>query len=290
MSGKPKGAMPADYHQKISNYVVNVLGPYVRAIDSTATHKNYPARALNSDESVFRYHDSATSRAGLSAITKKLEAARVAIVGLGGTGSYILDLVAKTPVSEIHLFDDDVLYAHNAFRAPGAVSLDELVASPLKVNYFASKYDAIRRGVVPHPVRLSTDNLSEVDAMDFVFLSMDAGPDKRAIVEHLQSGDVPFIDSGMGVRRQGDSLLGTLRVTVGLEGHYEHLKRRISYTDVDANEYDWNIQTADLNMFNAAMAVLKWKKLAGYYADSKVELNSTYSIARNQLISGDLRA
>jgi len=51
-------------------------------------------------------------------ITRRLELEKVAIIGLGGTGSYILDLVAKTPVKEIHLFDADALLNHNAFRHP----------------------------------------------------------------------------------------------------------------------------------------------------------------------------
>ncbi len=287
LSGKPGNKMPRNYHHKISHYV-DRLGRYARAIDRSATHKNYPARETSEEESVFRYHDAATSRAGLSAVSGKLKVAKVAIVGLGGTGSYILDLIAKTPIEEIHLFDDDVLYAHNAFRAPGAVSLDELKMSPLKVDYFAGKYGELRRNITAYPVRVSDHNVDDLRDMDFVFLAMDAGPTKRLIVEKLQSWATPFVDCGMGVERLGNSLRGTLRVTAGAEGKYDHLPRRISYTDVDADEYDWNIQTADLNMMNAAMAVLKWKKLLGYYVDGKGELNSTYVVARNQLNSGEL--
>lgn len=287
LSGKPGGKMPRDYHHKISNYV-DILGRFARAIDPSATHTNYPPRETSAEESVFRYHDAATSRAGLSAVSGKLKVGKVAIVGLGGTGSYILDLIAKAPIQEIHLFDDDVLYAHNAFRAPGAASLDELKDSPLKVEYFAARYDAMRRNIVSHAVSISEDNVEELREMDFVFLSMDAGPTKRLIVEQLQNWGSSFIDSAMGVQRQENSLRGALRVTAGSEDHYDHLAHRISYTDVNADEYDWNIQTADLNMLNAAMAVLKWKKLAGYYVDEKRELNANYFVARNQLISGDL--
>ncbi len=287
LSGKPGGAMPRDYHHKISNYVA-ILGQYARAIDPAATHTDFPARETHSEDSAFRYHDAASSRAGLSAVTAKLKLAKVAIVGLGGTGSYILDLVAKTPVQEIHLFDDDVLYAHNAFRAPGAISLDEIKDSPRKVEYFAKKYDQFRRGVISHPVKVAEANVSELDPMEFVFLSLDAGPAKEIIVGRLQEKGVPFVDCGIGVQRHENSLRGILRVTAGTSGHYGHLASRISYGDVNADEYDWNIQTADLNMMNAAMAVLKWKKLVGYYVDRKRELHSTFTVARNQMLSGDV--
>lgn len=287
LSGKPGGQMPRDYHHKISNYV-DILGRYARALDPSATYTNYPPRATSAEESVFRYHDAATSRAGLSAVSGKLKVGKVAIVGLGGTGSYILDLIAKTPIQEINLFDDDVLYAHNAFRAPGAASLDELKQSLLKVDYFRGKYDVVHRNIVSHPVSISEGNVEDLREMDFVFLSMDAGPTKRLIVKRLQDWGSSFIDSAMGVQRQENSLRGTLRVTAGFEAHYDHLAHRISYTDVNADEYDWNIQTADLNMLNAAMAVLKWKKLAGYYVDEKRELNSNYVVAKNKMISGDI--
>ena len=50
---------------------------------------------------------------------RKLELGSVAIVGLGGTGSYCTgSLLAKTHVKNIHLFDGDVFEQHCAFRAP----------------------------------------------------------------------------------------------------------------------------------------------------------------------------
>ncbi len=58
LSGKPSGAMPRDYHHKISNYV-DILGRYARAIDPAATHTDFPARETRPEDSVFRYHDAA---------------------------------------------------------------------------------------------------------------------------------------------------------------------------------------------------------------------------------------
>jgi hypothetical protein len=36
-------------------------------------------------------------------------------------------------------------------------------------------------------------------------------------------------------------------------------------------DYDGNIQIAELNSLNAALAVIKWKKLCGFYNDRKAE-------------------
>ena len=87
------------------------------------------------ENSVFNYTETASDRVGIGALTVLLAYERVAIIGLGGTGSYVLDFVAKTPVREIRIIDGDEFLQHNAFRAPGAPSLDELREAPKKVDY-----------------------------------------------------------------------------------------------------------------------------------------------------------
>lgn len=289
MSLKRNDQHPENYYIKVATYV-DVLGRFARAIDPKASHRGAPPRESSPDESVFRYHDSATSRAALSAVTAKLKQGKIAIVGLGGTGSHILDLLAKTPIAEIHLYDDDVFHAHNAFRTPGAASIDELRTEPTKVDYLQRRYDVIRRDIIPHPIRVTAANVDELADKEFVFLAVDTGPDKGAIVAQLGAWGKPFVDCGIGVIRQENSLRGMVRVTTGEPGYYDHLPLRLSYVDEGENEYNLNIQTADLNMLNAVLAVLKWKKMLGYYVDDKREHNSTYAVARNQLVSGNLGA
>ena len=87
---------------------------------------------------------------------------KLGIVGVGGTGSYVLDLTAKTPVKEIHLFDGDRFLQHNAFRSPGAPSADELRALPYKVDYFEKIYSKMRRGIVPHAYHLDASNVAQL--------------------------------------------------------------------------------------------------------------------------------
>ena len=40
--------------------------------------------------------------------------------------------------------------------------------------------------------------------------------------------------------------------------------------------YSHNIQIAELNALNAALAVIKWKKLAGFYVDLEGEHFTVY--------------
>lgn len=289
-SQKPAGGY-ADYHHKMTTYVNILLGP-ARAIDSAVTATSFPPIATDEEDSVFRYFDSATSRARIGAAADKLRGERIVIVGLGGTGAYILDLVAKTPVSMIDLYDDDVFLTHNAFRAPGAATLDELRARPTKVEHWRRTYDAMRREIVAHPERVDESNVGELRRATFAFLAIDSGPSKRLIIETLEDHAVPFIDTGMGVYQRAATLGGVIRTSFGNPGVGSSLlgNDRVSFADPEGDEYAQNIQIAELNMLAAALAVIRWKKHLGVYLDLEGEHFSAYTIDGNHLLNEDLTA
>ena len=143
-------------------------------------------------DSVFKYVDTASSRAGIVAVSGKVALNSVAIIGLGGTGSYILDLIAKTPVRQIHVFDGDAFLQHNAFRSPGAPSLEELKAIPKKVRHHADRYGLMRNGIVEHDVNVDVSNSDVLEGMDFVFVCVDRGEAKRPIFEKLEELGYPI--------------------------------------------------------------------------------------------------
>jgi hypothetical protein len=282
---KPQDKYP-DYYAKVTTYDAILSGPAWR-IDSTATAKTFPLIALEADsDEPFNYIDTASSRAEIVAVTKKLALARIAIIGLGGTGSYVLDLVAKTPVRQIHLYDGDAFLQHNAFRSPGAPSGDDLAAKHPKATYFKNLYAKMHRGIIDHPVYVDAGNVEELYGFDFVFLCLDKGSAKRLIVDKLEELHVPFVDVGMGIQLSDNALGGIVRVTTNTDTKRDHFRSRVSFGDGAAdNEYDRNIQIADMNAFNAALAVIKWKKLFGFYRDLKGEHHSQFSIDTNLLVN-----
>lgn len=288
-SCKPKPADCYDnFHHKMSHYANKLSGP-AQAIDPAATPQTFKPRPPDEADSVFLYEDTASSRADIAAISDKLKLIRVGIVGLGGTGSYVLDFVAKTPVKEIHLFDGDTFFQHNAFRAPGAASGEELDEKLPKVEFHARTYGKMRRGIVPHPKPMGPETLHELEGLDFVFLCMQ-GNGKKPIVEKLEELQTPFIDVGMGITVNGDKLRGQLRTTTSTPSKREHVreKNRIPFATADeVNEYDKNIQVVELNALNAAFAVIKWKKLFGFYAEDGNEHFSIFVIAGAETINED---
>jgi ThiF family len=275
-SHKPNPTYP-DYYEKMTTYADMLLAT-AQVIDQNAKVRTYPPIATDADESVFCYLDSATSRSRISAVGARLRVPKVVIVGLGGTGSYILDALAKTEIQEIHLYDGDILLTHNAFRAPGAASVDELRSSPKKVDYFKAKSEAIRRGVIAHPEYVDASNIEDLHDASFVFLALDGGPSKSFIVAKLQEFSVPFIDTGMGVYQVRDSLAGIVRTTLSGSDDW-------TVSDEELDEYDQNIQIVELNMLNAALAVIRWKKTVGFYNDLEHESSSLYTIDGNHLLN-----
>jgi hypothetical protein len=282
-SAKPKGRPVenySDFYEKVTHYVAIISGP-AEHLDPLVNART--RRVIESvDDSVFKYIDTASSRANIAAITQKLKLSKIAIVGLGGTGSYVLDLVAKTPVKEIHLFDKDYFLQHNAFRSPGAPSVDALRQIPTKVAHLRDIYEKMRNGIVAHEENINDTNVEMLRDMDYVFVCVDRGEAKKLITTKLHEWNVPFIDVGMGVYRAGEFLAGILRVTTSSPAKRDHLEKHVSFGDGDANaDYSQAIQIADLNALNATLAVIKWKKMCGFYMDLENEHHTTYTIDGN---------
>lgn len=281
-----------DYYKKMTAYI-NMISCHAHAIDSKADAKTYTPIVSDDVETVFNYIDTASSRAGIAHINQKLENQKVAIIGLGGTGSYIMDFVAKTPAKEIHMYDADIYFQHNAFRSPGAPTLEELQQQPTKVSYLKNIYSRMRKGIFDHAYNIDHTNIQELRDMDFVFICIDSGESKALIFKKLDEFDIPFVDAGMGLYRVKDScaLAGILRVTASTAKCRNHVQAKVSMSNGGGqNDYNTNVQVADLNAFNAVLAVMKWKKLFGFYHDLENEHNTTYTIDGNMIVNEDKHA
>ena len=286
-SSKPEGGY-ADYHHKMTSYA-NILSGPAEVLRPGVSPRTF-REPEDEEDSVFNYTETTSDRVGIGALTEKLRDERVAIIGLGGTGSYVLDFVAKAPVREIRLFDDDEFLQHNAFRSPGAPTLNTLREAPKKVEYLKGIYSNMHRGIDAHAVELDTSSIHLLDGVTFAFLCMDAGESKRLIVRKLEETGAPFIDVGMGLELDDGSLGGILRVTASTPKKRDHVHQgRIPFAGGGKDDiYASNIQVADLNALNAVLAVVKWKKIRGFYRDLEREHHCTYTTDGNALDNAEL--
>ena len=240
--------------------------------------------------SPFVYPDTASSRAGIEAVSRRLAGGTIAIIGLGGTGSVVLDLISKTPADRIMLIDGDRAEQHNAFRWPGAIAIHDIAAGYTKVEYFARVYGQMHIGIIAYAAHLDAETIDLLDDVDFVFVCVDSVAARAFIIPALEARDLPYIDCGLGLSLVDDRLMGLVRVTTStpaMRGHV-HAKNRIPMAgDADDELYRSNIQVADLNMLAGTLAVIQYKQLRGFYLDTEAEYHAIYSTDGNAIINED---
>lgn len=284
-SAKLRGSEYADYYQKVSIYV-SMLAGQAQAIDPSVTAKTFAPVRSDMEDTKFAYTDTASPRAGIAMATQRFKGLKIAIVGLGGTGAYILDQVSKTPVAEIHLYDGDLLQQHNAFRYPGAVPFTTLERGLKKVEYLHEAYSQMHLGITQHPTMITAANVGELRQFDYVFLCVDNTAARAMVVRELKGTRTSLLDVGMGVHLVDGTqqVWGTCRVTALKPDHHDHASRTMPLTENEAEDaYRSNIQIADLNALNAVLAVGMWKRLCGFYVDNCQAGQVTYSTNLNEM-------
>ncbi len=93
--------------------------------------------------------------------------------------------------------------------------MNQLSQRQKKVAYYAQVYSNMHKGIVSHGYFLNSNNCTELDGMSFVFIAVDLNSVRQIVIRQLLSKKIPFIDVGLGVLTVDDSLIGTLRWTLG---------------------------------------------------------------------------
>lgn len=263
-SNKPPAGF-ADFFEKIEHYTNLVAGPAIEKFKVSPF-----TFAVDTDEapgSVFKFQDTLTSRAEIGDLASLLKNDVIAIIGLGGTGAYVLDYMVKTPVKEIHGFDGDDYFIHNAYRSPGTVVEAEFRRG--KAEVYQGRYDNFRTGLFLHRRYIDHSCAADLAGVTFAFVCVDKGSARAEIFDLLIRLGIPFIDVGMGLNRKQGPLSGTLRATYSSNGEGDRVRAQgwAELTDLPDDQYRRNVQISELNAMNAAIAVIRYKQLRGFYFD-----------------------
>lgn len=264
-SNKPQNGFP-DFFEMVESYVNLIAEPAIGKYDVTPLTFRAPPPD-EADDEVFLLRDSLTSRAEIGELSAKFRNDTVAIIGLGGTGAYVLDYLVRTPVREIRGYDPDDYHVHNAFRSPGRV--DEAELARKKVDVYRERYQPFRKRLVFSPCYVDRDSSALLEGVTFAFVCVDKGSSRAGIFELLIALKIPFIDVGMDLRKIRTGLTGLLRMTYYPIEQAEWIRDQglADLSDSEAGLYRTHIQIGELNALNAALAVLRFKQLRGFYAD-----------------------
>lgn len=264
---QPGGREYVDFYEKFSHYFSQASAP-VKHLFPEYQLTNFEGVLSEDDpENPFVFSDNHAARAGIMGLRAKLLNQHVAVVGGGGTGGYVVDLLSKSPVGSIDIYDDDTHGIHNSFRWPSPTIREDLGRG--KAELLASRYGRSHKFIKFKKARITEENISELDDKSFVFLCVDEDKSRKFIANYLIEKGIPFVDSGMGLNLSENGLTGMVRSS--LFRPESEAQSRESYKSDDTvdveDDYSTNIQTADLNALNAALSVMMFKKLVGYYAE-----------------------
>ncbi|MBN8669376.1 MAG: ThiF family adenylyltransferase [Chitinophagales bacterium] len=272
----------ADHFDKIENYVALFSGPAMTKFPESTpyTFREYECAG----NSVFKIYDTLTSRAEIGDLSAKLNEDVIAIIGLGGTGSFVLDFLVKSPVKEIRGFDHDQYHVHNAFRSPGALS--EADFGKQKAEVYQSRYDNFRYNVILTPKFIDETCIDDLQGVSFAFVCVDKGSSRAGIIKLLIERGIPFIDVGMGLQRDNGMIGGMIRTTYYPTEHAAEIaeKKLAPMADYPDDVYRTNIQIAELNAINASLAVLRYKQTRGFYSDKGNYFNMLFDISDSKNI------
>lgn len=246
------------FEEKVTTYLDLITAPAMAAFSEATPLRGIEIKAA-AQGSPLRFPDTLSSRYNINDISSLLRGKKVAIIGLGGTGSYILDMISRTHLEQIALFDKDKVHVHTMFRMPGFI---RRAIGQLKVDALAQQYGNWHTGIKPVPEHITSENIEQLREFDFVFVSVDDGPSRLYIVDWLSSNNIPFVDCGMGLNRSQVGLNGTIRITGVDRNAFENTVHTpyLPTENIEGGEYRKQAQIAEFNALNASLAVIRFKQ------------------------------
>ena len=233
-------------------------------------------------------HETGLSRARVGHLNALLAKENLAVIGAGGTGGHIVDLVSKCNVQQIDIYDPDYVSVHTQLRWPGIVERRNVEEKTNKAEYLAALYARrTNRNIRGHPFAIDKDNLTFLNGKTMVFVTIDNGPARREILTGLADMGVNFIDCGIDLQGNDGPLTASLRI-IRCQAE-ESAEKRLELATlapagadgVEDDLYAQNIQTGEMNSLNATLAVIAWKQGIGFYRDPYGYRRSRMHMASN---------
>ncbi len=257
---------------------IDVVHRYAKQIVGAVSAKGVRGHSRPVNQGPFNIPNTFEARSGIKSMQDRIRDQRIAIIGLGGTGAYLLDLMAKTAVAEIHLCDYDELNWHNFMRAPGAPTSDEIESQDQahlrKVSYYFAKYSSLRDGIQPHTMHVSDPatfaEFLATQSIDFAFVSIDQyrkcdSPRQDQVYAALSKAKVPFIDSGVSIALENDEVRGAVTTSTYENGSLAW-EQAIPNARIEGDLIGYrNVQLPEVNALAASLAVMEWRRRTGQY-------------------------
>lgn len=278
----------------------DLIHRYAKQIVGAVSAAGYSETEFLTKHNPFKIPNTFEARSALGPVQDRIREQRIAIIGLGGTGAYVLDLIAKTPVREIHLLDDDHAEWHNFMRAPGVPTTDEIESqreNPLiKVAYYDSKYASLREGIFAHTVRVDNSSMFteflSAHPVEFAFVCIDQqkdsdSPRQDVVYAALSKAGIPFIDSGVSITLKKHAVRGAVTTSFYAVGS-EAWKEAIPNAKVEGNMPGYrNVQLPEVNALAASLAVMEWRRRTEQYVSESASFLHRFRLEKPRIVMAD---
>ena len=278
----------------------DLIHRYAKQIVGAVSSAGYSETAFLAMPSPFKIPNTFEARAAIGPVQNRIRGQSIAIIGLGGTGAYVLDLVAKTPVKEIHLLDSDEVEWHTFMRAPGAPTADEIESvrkgSLRKVDYYHSKCASLREGVHPHAVRVDSPSMFadflSTHPVDYAFVCIDQltdddSPRQDVVYRALSEAAVPFIDSGVSITVEDGAIRGAVTTSAYCAGSVAWMNA-IPNARVKGNVPGYrNVQLPEVNALAASLAVMEWRRRTEQYVSKSASFLHKFRLETPSIVTAD---
>ena len=271
---------------------------YAKQIVGAVSAAGYSETACLAMRGPFKIPNTFEARAAIGPVQDRIRDQRIAIIGLGGTGAYVLDLISKTPVAQIHLLDFDVLDWHNFMRAPGAPTAEEIKSRHnghlRKVDYYYSKYSPLRESIYAHPVRVDSPSefgeFLSAHRIDYAFVCIDQladgdSPRQDVVYRTLSEAGVSFIDSGVSITVDDGSVRGAVTTSAYAKGSMAW-QAAIPNARVAGNVPGYrNVQLPEVNALAASLAVMEWRRRTAQYVSKSSSLLHKFRLEKPRIVT-----
>jgi len=149
----------------------------------------------------------------------RLRAARVAVVGIGGVGTHVVQQLALLGVGDLFLIDDEELDETNRNRYVG-VRHDNLIPGTPKVDIGERLVESIDSEIRTHKILASvasTEAIAALTKAEYIFGCIDSEGARLMLTELSAAYAVPYIDAASDIL-PGDRLHYGGRVCVAWNG------------------------------------------------------------------------
>lgn len=193
-------AAPTDCHR------IAIVGDRVQFMNPRPDHDE-----LLDDEATLR-----TRQAFGEGTTLLLRRLSVGVVGCSGTGSWVVEMLARLGVGELVLVDPDSVERKNLNRIVNTTAADAAAREP-KIGVLARAVTAIGMGTQVRPFQTDLDDRAAVLALaecDFLFGCVDSADGRDALNRIATFYLLPLIDVGVRVDADGEGGINKITAAV----------------------------------------------------------------------------